>query len=197
MLYLQTNPSGTKYEHSKTVPSPDSIYNSSPERRQQKMPEIVFAYADVMLKKLRLSDEFVPLKDNESLQPDLMYDQIMHRVRESQLKLTVKKTPLKKEILLKLLVEPIKILFILCHGDIDDDKPEASFFCLEDEEDPSMIDYFDEARLKMLLRGKQIQCEMIVISACHSSRLAEILKRHGAKAVIAINSAEKVLEKAA
>jgi hypothetical protein len=38
---------------------------------------------------------------------------------------------------------------------------------------------------------------MIVISACHSSRLADILKRHGAKAVIAINSMEKVLEKAA
>jgi hypothetical protein len=71
------------YEHSKTVPSPDSIYNSSPERRQPKMPDIIFAYADVMLKKHRLSDEFVPLKDNESLQPDLMYDQIMHRVRES------------------------------------------------------------------------------------------------------------------
>ncbi len=92
---------------------------------------------------------------------------------------------------------PIKILFILCHGDIDDDKPDASWFCLEDEEDPSMIDYFNEARLKGLLSGKQIQCEMIVISACHSSRLADILKRHGAKAVIAINSAEKVLEKAA
>lgn len=38
---------------------------------------------------------------------------------------------------------------------------------------------------------------MIVISACHSSRLAEILRKHGAKAVIAINSMEKVLEKAA
>jgi hypothetical protein len=38
---------------------------------------------------------------------------------------------------------------------------------------------------------------MIVISACHSSRLAEILIKHGAKAVIAINSMEKVLEKTA
>lgn len=112
------------------------------------MPDIVFAYADVMLKKDKKSGDFVPLRDNESLQPDLMYDQIMQRVRESQLKLTVKKTPLNKEILRKLLVLPIKILFILCHGDIDDDKPDASWFCLEDEEDPSMIDYFDEARLK-------------------------------------------------
>lgn len=36
-----------------------------------------------------------------------------------------------------------------------------------------------------------------MISACHSSRLANILENHGAKSVIAINSAEKVLEKAA
>jgi hypothetical protein len=118
------------------------------------MPDVVFAYADVMLKKHR--DEYVPLKDNESLQPDLMYDLIMHKVRESQLKLTVKKTPLNKKILLKLLEQPIKILFILCHGDIDDDKQDASWFCLEDEDDPSMIDYFNEARLKGLLSGKQI-----------------------------------------
>ena len=38
---------------------------------------------------------------------------------------------------------------------------------------------------------------MIVISACHSSRLAEILSKHGAKAVIAINSMEMMLEKSA
>ena len=51
MTYSQTNKSQAKYEHSKTLPSPDTIYNSSNERRQPKMPDIIFAYADVMLKK--------------------------------------------------------------------------------------------------------------------------------------------------
>lgn len=60
------------------------------------------------------------------------------------------------------------------------------------------MDEFDEERLKELLRTK-IACKTIVISACHSSRLAEILYKHGdpSNTVVAINSREPVLEKAA
>jgi len=55
------------------------------------------------------------------------------------------------------LTQPIKILFILCHGEISyNDKIESSWFCLEDEEDPYLVDQFTEARLKQLLSGKQI-----------------------------------------
>lgn len=150
------------------------------------------------MKKMK-SNEEKPLGDNESLQPDFMYDLIMRKVRESRLNLVVKKTPLNFTVLQQLLTQPSRILFILCHGEFTNEKSiESSWFCLESEgDDPHMVDYFDEERLKSLLKDRLIQPDIIVISACHSSRLAEILKSHGAKAVIAINSMEKVLEKAA
>jgi len=60
-----------------------------------------------------------------------------------------------------------------------------------------LIDEFDEKRLKEIIISK-IRPETIVISACHSSRLAEIFLNKGTETttIIAINSKEIVLEKA-
>jgi len=99
--FSTTHPSQLGYEHMKSFGSSpvETIANSTNERRSTRMPDIIFAYADVMMKKLKDGEE-APLKDNECLQPDLMYDLIMRKVRESRLNLTVKKTPLNKKILL-------------------------------------------------------------------------------------------------
>jgi hypothetical protein len=86
-----------------------------------------------------------------------MYDKILKKVWDSHLCLTIRKTPLNKNILQQLLTQPIKILFILCHGEISVvDKTEHSWFCLEDEDDPSVIDRFDEKRLAQILKGARI-----------------------------------------
>lgn len=47
-----------------------------------------------MMYRDRIREENRALKDNESLQPDLMYEKLMRKVRESKLNLIVKKTPL-------------------------------------------------------------------------------------------------------
>jgi hypothetical protein len=138
----------------KSFGSAPETYNTSSERRQNKMADIIFAYADIMLKKQR--DEDVPLRDNESLQPDSMYDRLTNTVRKSGFNLVVKKTPLNKKILKELLTQPIKILFILCHGEFkvvkqNSKSVESSWFCLEDEDDPFKVDQFDEERLIALL----------------------------------------------
>ena len=89
---------------------------------------------------------------------------------------------------------------MLCHGETKKNVfPPTSNFCLEKKDSPTVLDEFDEERLKELLRT-QIQCETIVISACHSSRLAEILFTRGdtsKNTIVAINSKEPVLERAA
>jgi hypothetical protein len=54
---------------------------------------VVFAYADVMQKKNK-NGELKLLKANEMLQPDLMYEKIIQQIRQNQLDLTVKRTPL-------------------------------------------------------------------------------------------------------
>ncbi len=54
---------------------------------------MVFAYADVMQKKNK-NGELKLLKANEMLQPDLMYEKIIQQIRQNQLDLTVKRTPL-------------------------------------------------------------------------------------------------------
>lgn len=92
-------------------------------------------------------------------------------------------------------MKKIRIVFILCHG-IETQK--TTSFCLENVDYPTELDELDEERLHELLHNK-IQCETIVINACHSSRLAEVLHKLGSSenTVIAINSREPVLEKAA
>jgi len=139
------------------------------------------------------------LKVNQMLQPDLMYDKILHQIYKSQIGLTIKRTPLNYKELQGILLSNIKIFFILCHGEERKVGGNSiTSFCLEKEGEPTELDEFDEERLKELLRSK-IACQTIVISACHSSRLAEILYKHGDpnNTVVAINSREPVLEKAA
>ena len=137
---------------------------------------------------------------NKMLQPDLMYDQIVSTVNQFNLKLIIKRVPLNYIELQKILTQKIKVFFILCHGETKKNvKPQTSNFCLEKKDQPTVLDEFDEERLKELIRTK-IQCETIVISACHSSRLAEILFTRAdpnKNTIVAINSKENVLERAA
>ena len=57
-------------------------------------------------------------------------------------------------------------------------KQKTTSFCLENVDNPTELDELDEERLHELLHNK-IQCETIVVSACHSSRLADVLHKLG------------------
>jgi len=128
-----------------------------------------------------------------------MYDQIVQTVQQSGLRLTIQKVPLNVKELQRILHQNIKVFFMLCHGELKNVQPPTSNFCFEKKGQPTLLDEFDEKRLIETLRTK-IKCETIVISACHSSRLAEIFLQRGNNentTIVAINSKEPVLEKAA
>ena len=63
------------------------------------------------------------------------------------------------------------------------------YFAFENEDDPTMVDLFSEKQLEELFRKTQIKCETIVISACFSGKLAQILLNAGNEktTVVAIN----------
>ena len=81
------------------------------QKSKEKYDDIVFAFADVLM-----YDDEKPLGDLESLSPDKMFDMLQRIVENSGLKLTMRKTPLNYSTLVKLLIKPIRVLIINCHG---------------------------------------------------------------------------------
>jgi len=81
------------------------------ESTKEATEDIVFAFADVLM-----YDDESPLGDLESLSPDKTFDMLQRKVENSGLQLTVRKTPLNCFTLRSLLVKPIKVLIINCHG---------------------------------------------------------------------------------
>ena len=63
---------------------------------------------------------------------------------------------------------------------------------------PTKQDRFDEKRLmEYIKRGDHSNIRAVVISACHSSRLASIMHEFGFPVVVGISQSEEVLETAA
>lgn len=58
----------------------------------EEIPDVVFAFADVMQKKGESKLELLP--PTKMLQPDLMYEKITNQLKQSELELIVKRTPL-------------------------------------------------------------------------------------------------------
>ena len=56
------------------------------------------------------------------------------------------------------------------------------------------MDCLDEKRIHEIVSRKKIEIGVIVLSTCHSCRLAEILRDCGAPAVIAISTTDQVLQ---
>ena len=73
----------------------------------------------------------------------------------------------------------------MCHGDLNQGKTN---FVFEKEDEPWIVDCLDEERIHKIAMGKKIEIGVIVLSTCHSCRLAKILRDCGAPRVIAIST---------
>ena len=90
---------------------------------------------------------------------------------------------------------------INCHGGINH-KNDATNFWFEDVKIPSKVDPFSENRLRGMFETTMhanplTSVQLVIISACHSSRLAEILVEAGIPSVVSISASSQVLELAA
>ena len=83
-----------------------------------------------------------------------------------------------------------RILFILCHGDIQKVKGKIkdTYLCFEHKDHPGALDEYNINRLVSQLNNRVLEIEVVVLSACHSERFGEVLLQAGVKVVIAINS---------
>jgi hypothetical protein len=66
------------------------------------------------------------------------------------LRLTIERKPINFKEFQKVLNKKLKVLFLLCHGDAKRKPPYDNFFCLEDANDPTVMDEFNEERLRNL-----------------------------------------------
>ena len=89
------------------------------------------------------------------------------------------------------MTEKPRVLFIMCHGDLNQGNTN---FIFEKQKSPWLMDCLDEKRIHEIVSRKKIEIGVIVLSTCHSCRLAEILRDCGAPAVIAISTTDQVLQ---
>ena len=164
----------------------------SPER-----PDIVFAYANAFGSR-NDKHEFIPLSERRIIHPDMMFDTICKAVKTQKKKLIIEKRVLNYNSFDEILCKNPRVLIIMCHGMLKKTLQghEQCYFCFESEEEPYLIDEFDEQRLMMLLKAKKINIDVIILSTCHSQRLGNILV-NGIKpppAVIAINTTDQIAQ---
>ena len=93
-----------------------------------------------------------------------------------------------------------RMLFLNCHGGIIRNRSDPSaqlmtYLSCENQDICTLQCKVDEVMLGELVKGSQVQ--LVVISACHSSRLAQVLIDAGVPVVVSINATVQVLEKAA
>ena len=103
----------------------------------------------------------------------------------------VLKSHLNQKTLQQTLNRNPKIMVINCHGSINE-KRETTFW-FEDKDQPAIVDSFSEERLRELVSSNQLrslkdQVRLVIISACHSSFLAEILVDAGIPSVVSISA---------
>ena len=164
---------------------------------QQDRVDILFAYANAFGTK-NARGEFVPLSDRQIIKPDVMFESIVKAVKEKKKKLTIEKKFLNYQTFDDCLSKNPRVLVLMCHGMLRRDSRgrEHCSFCLENEEFPFEIDEYDEDRLLTLLNNKILNIDVIILSTCHSERLAKILVK-GIKpppAVIAVNTTDQIAQ---
>jgi len=89
-------------------------------------------------------------------------------------------------------VRPLIIHFI-CHG-----MKEGNGTALVLEDDVGIARYFSEEELEIALSNQRSSpCQLALLNACHSEKLAQVLVRAGVYHVIAVNAEDKILDVAA
>ena len=124
-----------------------------------------------------------------------MFKEILQAVEKTNKKLTIEKQYLNYQTFEEVLCKNPRVLVIMCHGKLKKDAKggESGVFCLEDKEDPFLIDDYDESSLLTILKDKKdINIDVIILSTCHSERLGKILANNikPSPAVIAINTTD-------
>ena len=159
----------------------------------------MFAYANSFgFKNER--NEFIPLSERQIIQPDEMFDSICKAVKQMNKKLTIHKQILNYQTFDSILCRNPRILIIMCHGQLVRDKSgnENCHFCFENEEQPYLIDKYDEERLLDMIKSNKgkVNIDVILLSTCHSARLGKILVS-GIKPspiVVAINTTDQIAQ---
>ena len=86
----------------------------------------------------------------------------------------------------------------MCHGRLKTTGRghQQCFFCFENEEEPYLVDQYDEVRLLTSLQKKSPNIDVIILSTCHSERLGKILVKaiKPSPAVIAINTTDQIAQ---
>jgi|LakMenE18May11ns_1017448.scaffolds.fasta_scaffold9603345_1 hypothetical protein len=90
------------------------------------------------------------------ISPDLMYKKIVQTIEGSKLRLKIERKPINNVEFTSILEKKIKVLFLLCHGDTEREKPYRNYFCFEDTEDPTLMDKYDEEKLRNSLKKVKI-----------------------------------------
>ena len=96
----------------------------------------------------------------------------------------------------QMLAKKPTILHISCHGAYDIEKKE--FFLQIEKRGSGISEKLYEKKLREILKKENIgeYIKLAFISACHSEKLGEVLNDCGVPVVVAINSSQKVLDKA-
>ena len=90
-----------------------------------------------------------------------------------------------------------KIVHLSCHGDIDKD---GSFYlAFESKKTVGMMEKLTESQLKILFKNQKDMnsIEAMIVSACHSQKIGELMMESGIPVVIAINAPFKIQDEAA
>ena len=88
--------------------------------------------------------------DNQIINPDHMFDEIVNAVKEMNKKLLIHKKVLNYNTFNDILCMNPRILIIMCHGCLKvskGQKKERCWFCFENVQFPPVVDEFDEDRL--------------------------------------------------
>lgn len=165
--------------------------------------DIAFLHSDFLVYQTAAGQKQA-LPESKTLQPEQMFSIIQKNVARTMRQLLVKRQSLNVNSLKEVIDQAPRVLFINCHAErvkqetfSKSETTVTTYFCFEDPQVPTLQDKFDEQRLIEYVKRGRHEIQVVVISACHSSRLAEIMHKFGFPVVVGITQSQEILETAA
>ena len=137
-----------------------------------------------------------------TLSPETMFEQMITEMElKPQKEFRILKSHLNHNTMSRALVKKPKILVINCHGGVEYQGNSTQFW-FEDVEQPTLVDKFSEKRLLGMFQPNSYDnpltsVKLVIVSACHSSRLGKIFHDAKIPSVVSISASTQVLELAA
>ena len=154
--------------------------------------------ADVLVKYDEKFKKVFSANPQQQLQADIMYNQIIEVFDAQEKQYHVMRRHLDLRNLTQVLSKQPRVLILNCHGGQVQGATET-YLSFEHSDNYTMRHVINEKELvKILEVWKNTNVHLVIISACHSSKIGQLFHTVGkVPVVISINSDVKVYEKAA